>query len=785
MTKRISRFLVAFVLLFGFFIVTTRVLAEDAKVSLSVSFRDNCADYGKVQYSLDNGTIWHDITHNISEMNATITEGNFRLKLVPNENYSVDYAGIELRLGETNYTNLSSYGFETEEGYAVPTDVETVGLFMVEFREGGGAPGGGPGQGGNANTHFNIHLESTEWEFDNDWSSEATDFAVGINSSNLRNISKEEVNYITQGEDIVGLDTKDSLGYTYDYDNSGHVTFFVKVQWNDVITSLKINDVPYNVPHSKADLEAAFSTNFRALLFEIPNVPYADTYNIEASGRKQTQEELIMGNFGWTYDANTNEYSDDDKILNGVLDFVKAEYKGVTYTNLEDLNSAGPLFEWNDGVRGTSDPTGEAMFPAGTVLTLRLTPDSGYQLTSFDLNGFPFEPGEEIGLYTFTIGGGNWHLGAHFTEVSDEVQANSSNVKAGNISLNKSETGGFSNGTAKLEVNDVVSMSPERKDSFENTASENGYDINNYLDISLYNSIYKAGLKDSNGNYESWDTEVNNLGENATITLQLEQDMNGKDIALVHEKHSGDTIIGYEVVNVDYDKNNNAIVFDADSFSNYAVMVKDNNVEDANYTVPDSNGNTIVFSQEAGHEFTLNIVDYLSYTKEEVISMAGITSEEYDAVFNGIKESVKKDGELVGLMEIEVLNEQGFAVHKGPFEIKLKITDAMKGYNTFKLIFVNDDFTLGESTTLTKKGDYFVGTLQHLSTYALVGSNTEEENSTVINDTNSTVVNNNTNKPASNPQTSDTIYTWFIALGASILGFIAVGFMANRLRKTN
>ena len=164
------------------------------------------------------------------------------------------------------------------------------------------------------------------------------------------------------------------------------------------------------------------------IAFDIENVPYSENYTIEVTGRKQTEQEKIMGNFGWTYDEHTNQYSEDDKILHGILEFVSAEYNNQKYTTIEAVNNAGGLFAWNDGVRDTDDPTGEATLPVGTILTLRLIPDEGYQLTSFDLNGTPFEPGEEPGIYTFEIGGGNWHLGAHFTEEGNIVQATSENV---------------------------------------------------------------------------------------------------------------------------------------------------------------------------------------------------------------------------------------------------------------------------------------------------------------------------------------------------------------------
>ena len=50
----------------------------------------------------------------------------------------------------------------------------------------------------------------------------------------------------------------------------------------------------------------------------------------------------------------------------------------------------------------------------------------------------------------------------------------------------------------------------------------------------------------------------------------------------------------------------------------------------------------------------------------------------------------------------------------------------MKKYDIFKIIYVDteDNFATEAPITLTRDGEYLVGTLEHLSTYALVGSNT-------------------------------------------------------------
>ena len=766
--KTILSFVLIMAMVINCILPITNVFAAASTTKLIVSFRANeqvdNADLGIVQYSLNDGASWNDITSNTGEngLAITVTGDNLKLRLVPNANYDVDYAGIGLSLDNTPVDNVSSLGLDTNEGYSVPSNAQTVSLGNVEFRESENKPNGNIVQ-----AHATVNISGAELEYDHDWDNNATGFVFGINDSEMRYISKEEVNYTVEGESIVGLVTKNSLGLTYDYDNSGKVTFHIRTQWDDVITSLKINNVTYNTPQTRDALIEAYDNG--GIAFDIENVPYAENYIIEVTGRKQTEQEKIMGNFGWTYDEHTNQYSEDDKILHGILEFVSAEYNNQKYTTIEAVNNAGGLFAWNDGVRDTDDPTGEATLPVGTILTLRLIPDEGYQLTSFDLNGTPFEPGEEPGIYTFEIGGGNWHLGAHFTEEGNIVQATSKNVTNGNINTTEK----VQNGTLKLEVSNIGSMSPTREESFVNKADEETFEIDSYMDISLYNAIYKGGKKDANNNYESWDTEVNNLKDKATITLELKDDMSGKDVVLVHEKHDGDKL-EYEIIETVYDEKNNSITFETDSFSTYALAVKgeeENTEQEENdnqddktqsYTVEDSEGNTITFNEIPDREYELTIVDYLSYTKEEVIEMAGITSEVYDEAIGIIKELASQEGTLISLFEISVVDKvDGHNIAQGPLTIRIKITDDMKNYNSFKLLYISDNQVIEDIVELTIDGDYLVGTIPHLSQYVLVGDTIQNS--------------------VDNPETGDKIMTYINLLTICTLGFTSCGIYLRKL----
>ena len=60
--------------------------------------------------------------------------------------------------------------------------------------------------------------------------------------------------------------------------------------------------------------------------------------------------------------------------------------------------------------------------------------------------------------------------------------------------------------------------------------------------------------------------------------------MKGKDIEVIHEKHNGSDITGYEVINTTYNEEYNTITFKTKSFSNYAIATKTTSTKEENKT---------------------------------------------------------------------------------------------------------------------------------------------------------------------------------------------------------
>ena len=189
-------------------------------------------------------------------------------------------------------------------------------------------------------------------------------------------------------------------------------------------------------------------------------------------------------------------------------------------------------------------------------------------------------------------------------------------------------------------------------------------------------------------------------------------------------------------------------------------------VKDKTYTVSDEAGNTITFKEENGHEFRLRIFDFYGLN-DIALTDLGIPRDLYDMMFSGITNAVKNEGTLIAFLQIEVEDENGFLIHEGPFNIKIKLTDEMKKFNSFKIIYVdtNNNFNTQTPIELKINGDYLEGTLEHLSEYALVGN---------VVDTTPTEVESN------NPKTGDNVMLYIGILGLSVVGLVSTGLFLNK-----
>ena len=503
--------------------------ATEDTARITVTFRPGSENNGLVE--IKNGTVWN--TYSGSEyQNAEA------VRIIPNTNYAVDWTGISLKVnGENILTeNIKNY-LTGENGYTLTAGTD-YSLEDVEFRQNGGEPG--PEPGGDEPVHGGYE---------------------GAEKTASITVTGKADFYINDSRMVNGNDGDRFENVNYHYDDNGYVDFYFNCFIVERITVLKINGTNYynDLPDpGKEGGKDALLAACKGQLYEFKiTVPYSESgYEIESNVKwldDSDKEYMVVGNFLWTY---MDQNQGDDYIDHGRMELLGVKYNDTDYSP-EDLKNPGTGFDWDQ-----NENSGSAVLPVGAVVTVKLVPDYGYQLTSFGINGGNFDTGEEQSVFTFEIKPGNAHLGAHFTPVENTVTSSSNMVKSGSIEL-KSDLSG---GSAQLEISDAENeLSDEKTEAFETVAGD--YVIADYFDLDLYNVYYK-GTTDST---DAWKNEVNTLEDDAIVSISLATSLfeSAEDIVIIHNIHNGED---FETIPVDsYDSKTKTITFKTDSFSTYAI----------------------------------------------------------------------------------------------------------------------------------------------------------------------------------------------------------------------
>lgn len=120
--------------------------------------------------------------------------------------------------------------------------------------------------------------------------------------------------------------------------------------------------------------------------------------------------------------------------------------------------------KYPDAYLQKTSTTGEVRIKSGLEVTIKLTPEYGYQLTSTSLNGTRIEAvNDKQSTFTFSMPSTPLHLSALFEKVDDKVNAESEKVKNGTITLGGEE---IDTGSVVLSVEDVT-LTEDKISNFE------------------------------------------------------------------------------------------------------------------------------------------------------------------------------------------------------------------------------------------------------------------------------------------------------------------------------
>ncbi len=430
---------------------------------------------------------------------------------------------------------------------------------------------------------------------------------VGVNSG-------RNVGWMTQRINDYGENYQNNQNIQYSKSKDGQKTTIVLFHnWSYRIEKLRIDGTDYSNQlgfyKQRYDWMKHFGNQGIFVEVEVdPAILNDNKLNVELDVRPITLDECFIGNFLWSNDeyfSPTGEEPNDCYIGHSKLTLLSVEY-----------NDGDPNWDWDKGWKsvdvskygdkyddpdvpyvhyvldspGTAAsrvpvPTSEMVIPEGARVTMRIEPEYGYQVLSF--SGVRRDHGNvELGgqsEFTFIVGKGNFHIGAHVEKVEDEVKTESKNVKDGDVKLAE---GTLDFGSARLEVSDAE-VSAAKEAQFETKAEESGFTVSDtVLNLDLNQVFYKGGVQ-AEGESDVWATPMNDLEQPATISLVVDPATvpAGADVAIVHDVHDSGNM---EVIKPDsYNAQTGELVFKAPGFSNFAIATSAVDTPDVPAVTPD------------------------------------------------------------------------------------------------------------------------------------------------------------------------------------------------------
>lgn len=327
----------------------------------------------------------------------------------------------------------------------------------------------------------------------------------------------------------IGKESKEIQGTGKGY-ASGEIYNLIQIQLafgDGNIGTVTVNGKPINLPEGTED-RVEFT------------VAPASAYKIEVTKGATVKKRIIV----WESDnANNTSLKENELLKHGSIAIKGAD---GTPVELKDINqSASHGYGW---------------IVPGSEITLRVTPEYGYQLDSITINGQSLTPLADTSTYTYTMPDANVHICGIFTKTEDQTELKTDKVKKALIQLAENE---ITSGNSRLTIKDAV-LTQQQQDAFEKAAGD--YQIAGYFDIKLAQILYK------NSAANLWVNDIAALKNPAKVSLQLGTDLEveGNDLIVIHENSDGT----YEVIPASFDSATKTVMFQTQGFSNYAVAYK-------------------------------------------------------------------------------------------------------------------------------------------------------------------------------------------------------------------
>lgn len=525
--------------------------------------------YGTIQYSTnyrDNSTSaeWKEI----SELKASDNQGKSKYT-IQGENV---YIKITYAQGST-YKAAIPNGVEVKDG--VPIEITGGHIEFTDTSAGGGSQGGNPPQP----TGVSLQFEGNAWS-----SYQNMKLYAGLELY----VNPDNTGFVT----LTDLLNQNKAAF----DESGMVCLL-----DESVKSVSI----YAQLEKKDEYEIQFHGATQA-------VGTSEDTAITVNGTQHIQIDRKCLTVTWAYD---DTYGEDGRIEHGTAEIIKINGQDVSQMTFSN-------FANNPGDKSG----GHLAVKRDDVVTIRLIPDYGYQLSGASINGVTLAPQTEVSTFTFKMPDTNVHFKGIFTQTSDEI----------NTSATKVSSASFENGANAAPSGNLRLTVADSNEDTTNALAQ----VANAVSAEAVNLTLDQIV--SKGDGTNWENPVTQLDQPVKMKLQVADYDTAAGYEVVREHNGNLTKLTTSV------SENGTLTFETNQFSTYFIVKTAKKADNGNAkTEKSSNTSSTTASSAAGS--TDNAITAQSVSGEgvpainiasaadQLLNLAKLSEDENKAVKAGNK----------------------------------------------------------------------------------------------------------------------------------------------------
>ena len=526
--------------------------------------------YGTIQYSTnyrDNSTSaeWKEI----SELTASDNQGKSKYT-IQGENV---YIKITYAQGST-YKAAIPNGVEVKDG--VPIEITGGHIEFTDTSAGGGSQGGNPPQP----TGVSLQFEGNAWS-----SYQNMKLYAGLELY----VNPDNTGFVT----LTDLLNQNKAAF----DESGMVCLL-----DESVTSVSV----YAQLEKKDEYKIQFHGATQA-------VGTSEDTAITVNGTQHIQIDRKCLTVTWAYD---DTYGEDGRIEHGTAEIIKINGQDVSQMTFSN-------FANNPGDKSG----GHLAVKRDDVVTIKLIPDYGYQLSGASINGVELEAlDNQVSTFTFTMPDTNVHFKGIFTQTSDEI----------NTSATKVSSASFENGANAAPSGNLRLTVADSNEDTTNALAQ----VANAVSAEAVNLTLDQIVSKGNGN--SWETPVTQFSQPVKMKLKVADYDTAAGYEVVREHNGNLTKLTTSV------SEDGTLTFETNQFSTYFIVKTAKKADNGNAkTENSSNTSSTTASSAAGS--TDNAITAQSVSGEgvpainiasaadQLLNLAKLSEDENKAVKAGNK----------------------------------------------------------------------------------------------------------------------------------------------------